>query len=274
MLETGKQHVHVLKSLIVRLNHCGHRAPLSWVLHLTSWSNCRKWSLAMAGSFKRRRQERLLGEKQNKNKTKQKQAKTKKRQKFPLIWRLSVGRWADSFIKDGLCYVTAFCPFVADGQGCDDMAWSGPRQVRLGFAGGGSRRAMTRCIFWPSARRGVKKYCRSCAICQRTTPQGRVPSVPLQLMPSIEETIQRHRHWSGGSIQVCSVWQAPMHSYDHWRSWGYIPLKQIDIVTVAEALFSVFAREGVPHGDFVWSRFSVHVWSHAARDFQSAFGDA
>lgn len=69
----------------------------------------------MAGSFKRRRQECLLGEKRNKSEQKNKETAT-------VSVDLKVVGWADSFIKDGLCYVTAFCPFVADGQGCDDMA--------------------------------------------------------------------------------------------------------------------------------------------------------
>ena len=53
-------------------------------------------------------------------KTKQKRAKNKETATVSVD--LKVVGWADSFIKDGLCYVTAFCPFVADGQGCDDMA--------------------------------------------------------------------------------------------------------------------------------------------------------
>ena len=32
-------------------------------------------------------------------------------------------------------------------------------------------------FYWPGLQRDVNLYCRSCDLCQRTTPKGRVPHV-------------------------------------------------------------------------------------------------
>jgi len=34
-------------------------------------------------------------------------------------------------------------------------------------------------FFWPGIHRDIQRYCRSCDICQRTSPKGRVSKVPL-----------------------------------------------------------------------------------------------
>ena len=42
------------------------------------------------------------------------------------------------------------------------------------------------CFFWPGIHADVTRFCRSCDICQRTVPKGRVPKVPLGRMPVID----------------------------------------------------------------------------------------
>ena len=44
---------------------------------------------------------------------------------------------------------------------------------------------------WPGVQADIRRFCRSCDICQRTIPKGRVPAVPLGQMPIISEPFQR-----------------------------------------------------------------------------------
>ena len=46
-------------------------------------------------------------------------------------------------------------------------------------------------FFWPGITGDVTRYCRSCGVCQRTIPKGRVPKAPLQRMPIIDIPFQR-----------------------------------------------------------------------------------
>ena len=39
---------------------------------------------------------------------------------------------------------------------------------------------------WPGLDRDVRKYCRSCSVCQKTVPKGRVSTLPLGKMPIID----------------------------------------------------------------------------------------
>ena len=41
-------------------------------------------------------------------------------------------------------------------------------------------------FYWPGIHKDVTLYCRSCDICQRTLPKGKVPSAPLGKMPMID----------------------------------------------------------------------------------------
>jgi len=43
-------------------------------------------------------------------------------------------------------------------------------------------------FWWPGFGAEVTRFCRSCHICQRTIAKGRVPSVPLAMIP-----INNHR---------------------------------------------------------------------------------
>jgi len=46
-------------------------------------------------------------------------------------------------------------------------------------------------FFWPGVHGDVTRYCRSCDICQRTVPKGRVPATPLGKMPLIDVPFKR-----------------------------------------------------------------------------------
>lgn len=116
----------------------------------------------------------------------------------------------------------------------------------------GVRRTLKRIrmsFFWPGMCMDVTRYCRSCDICQRTLPKGRIPCAPLQKMPVISEPMKRIATDLIGPIFPAS---SSGHKYVltivdvATRFPEAIPLKKIDTVTVAEALFEVFARMGCP----------------------------
>ena len=46
-------------------------------------------------------------------------------------------------------------------------------------------------FFWPGIANGIKRFCQSCDICQRTTAKGRNTRAPLGSMPIIDTPFQR-----------------------------------------------------------------------------------
>ena len=104
-------------------------------------------------------------------------------------------------------------------------------------------------FFWPGITADITRYCRSCDVCQRTVPKGRVTKVPLGSMPLIEVPFDR--------IAVDIV--GPIHPMTESRNRYIltiidyatrypeaIPLPSIEAERVAEALVGVFTRVGVP----------------------------
>ena len=58
----------------------------------------------------------------------------------------------------------------------------------------GVKKAVDRVLtefHWPGVQADIRRFCRSCDICQRTIPKGRVPAVPLGQMPIISEPFRR-----------------------------------------------------------------------------------
>src|SRR5260221_2407879 len=104
-------------------------------------------------------------------------------------------------------------------------------------------------FFWPGMGAEVKRFCKSCDICQRTIPKGRVTKVPLGSMPLIDTPFSRVVIDLVGPI-------FPASGRGHrWiltvvdtatRYPEAVALKHIDTITVAEALMGIFSRVGVP----------------------------
>ena len=104
-------------------------------------------------------------------------------------------------------------------------------------------------FWWPGIGRDVQHYCRTCEICQKCSPKGRTQDVPLSQMPRIEIPFQRV------AIDIVGPF-SPLSEEKHrylltivdiaTRFPEAVPLKSIDSVSVAEALFSVFCRLGFP----------------------------
>ncbi|KAK7091587.1 hypothetical protein V1264_009251 [Littorina saxatilis] len=104
-------------------------------------------------------------------------------------------------------------------------------------------------FYWPRLHADVTRFCRSCDICQKTIPRGRVPKVPLQKMPLIDRPFKRV------AIDLIGEIKPPSEAGHRWvltlvdyatRYPEAVPLKKIDTETVAEALVDIFSRIGVP----------------------------
>lgn len=104
-------------------------------------------------------------------------------------------------------------------------------------------------FFWPSMQSEIKRYVRSCDICQRTIPKGKVGRAPLGRMPTIETPFQRvavdligpiaPRAGSGNRYILTMVDMATRYP-------DAVAMKSIGAQEVAEALMEMFTRYGVP----------------------------
>ena len=105
-------------------------------------------------------------------------------------------------------------------------------------------------FFWPGATADIQRYCRSCYICQKVTPKGKIKPAPLDKMPVISEPFSRVAIDLIGPFSPASK---RGHKYiltliDYATRYPEaVPLKSIDTVTVAEALMDIFSRVGVPY---------------------------
>lgn len=95
----------------------------------------------------------------------------------------------------------------------------------------------------------VRIHCEPCDLCQKSIPKGKVPPVPLDFMPRIDEPFKRVAIDLVGPISPPSD---EKHQYIltlvdvATRYPEAIPLKKIDSVSIAEELFKVFSRMGIP----------------------------
>lgn len=95
----------------------------------------------------------------------------------------------------------------------------------------------------------IRAHCRSCDKCQRFSQRGRVRPVPLQPMPFVTEPFPRVAIDLVGSLSLSS---SEGHKYILTLidfSTGFpevLPLKDIDSISVAEALLTIFSRVGIP----------------------------
>ena len=108
---------------------------------------------------------------------------------------------------------------------------------------------VTCSFYWPGIQADIKRYIRSCDICQRTFPKGKVRKVPLNSMPIIDTPFQRVAVDIVGPITpVTSKGNRYILTIVDYatRYPEAIPLRNIETPTVAEALVEVFSRVGVP----------------------------
>ena len=116
----------------------------------------------------------------------------------------------------------------------------------------GTQRTLDRVLsafYWPGVTADVKRFCRSCDICQRTIPKGRVGKVPLQTMPLIDEPFKRVAVDLIGPLFPATErgnrYILTLVDYAT-RYPEAVALSGIETERVAEALVDIFSRIGVP----------------------------
>ena len=104
-------------------------------------------------------------------------------------------------------------------------------------------------FYWPGIQGDMTQYYNSCDVCQKTVNKGSVSKVPLEKMPFIDKPFNR--------VVINLVGPVGPPGEDSHRyiltlvdfATRYpeaVPRKNIDTVTVAEALVDIFSRLGVP----------------------------
>lgn len=104
-------------------------------------------------------------------------------------------------------------------------------------------------LYWPGVQADIRRFCKSCDICQKTTPKGRITNVPLGQMPIIEVPFRRI------AVDLVGPIQPATSKGDRYiltvvdfatRYPEAVALKGIETERVAEALVNVFCTVGVP----------------------------
>lgn len=104
-------------------------------------------------------------------------------------------------------------------------------------------------FYWPGMCKDIRRYVASCATCQRTVPKGSVRRVPLEKMPLVDVPFRQVAVDLVGPIRPSSN---RGHSYilvqvDYATRYPEAtPLKKIDTATIAEALWEMWTRVGIP----------------------------
>ena len=105
-------------------------------------------------------------------------------------------------------------------------------------------------FYWPGVQGDISRYCRSCDLCQKTFPKGKVPKIPIGKMPIIDTPFSRV------AIDLVGPIDPPTSSGKRFiltvvdyatRYPEAVALKRIDTETVSEALLEIFCRIGLPH---------------------------
>lgn len=137
----------------------------------------------------------------------------------------------------------------------------------------GSKRTADRVMsnfYWPGIQADIKRYCRSCDICQRTVPKGRVTKVPLGSTPLIDQPFDRIAIDLVGPISPCSN---RGHRYilvivDYASRYPEaVPMKSIEAEKVAEELLNIYTRVGFPKEVLTdqGSQFTANVTKEISR---------
>ena len=108
---------------------------------------------------------------------------------------------------------------------------------------------ITSSFHWPGIISDITRFCRSCDVCQRTVPKGKVSKVHLGTMPLIDEPFKRIAVDLIGPV-------APVSENGNryiltvvdfaTRYPEAVALPKIETERVAEALLDTFSRVGFP----------------------------
>ena len=104
-------------------------------------------------------------------------------------------------------------------------------------------------FYWPGMCSDIRRYCQSCDQCQKVTPRGRVAKVPLGRLPLMDLPFQRVAVDLVGPMIPASDrgnrFILVMVDYAT-RYPEAVPLRSIDTEHVAEALWEMWSRLGIP----------------------------
>ena len=104
-------------------------------------------------------------------------------------------------------------------------------------------------FFWPTVRKDVQQYCKTCDICQKTIPKGKISQLPLGKMPIIDTLFSRV------AIDIVGPISPPSDKgnrfiltvVDYATCYPEaMALRTIDTENVAEALIEIYSRVGIP----------------------------
>lgn len=104
-------------------------------------------------------------------------------------------------------------------------------------------------FYWPGIASDIRRWIRSCDVCQKTCDRGRVKPAPLHPLPVITTPFEKvgvdivgpiHPRASDGSRYILTL-------VDFGTRWPEaVALKNIETTTVAEAMLEIFCRVGIP----------------------------
>ena len=161
---------------------------------------------------------------------------------------------------DGLIYRVCIQSKVKTDVGCKQLVVPEKHRMKVLnlahdsiFSGHFSHRKtedkVFRMFYWPGAGSDIVCHCRSCVVCQKVSPKGKVSKVPMKQIPVISEPFSRVAIDLVGPIIPASD---RGHRYvltliDYaTRFPEAVPLKSIDTLTIAKCLVEIFSRVGVP----------------------------
>ena len=104
-------------------------------------------------------------------------------------------------------------------------------------------------FYWPGMSPDTRRFVASCDACQRTVPRGSIRKVALEKMPRVDVPFERVAIDLIGPIHPPSDrgHRFVLVAVDYATRYPEaIPLKKIDAVTVAEALWQMWTRVGIP----------------------------
>ncbi|KAK7108403.1 uncharacterized protein [Littorina saxatilis] len=115
----------------------------------------------------------------------------------------------------------------------------------------GSRRTRDRVwnsFYWPGMGGDIRRYVQSCDACQRALPKGKIPKAPLGKMPLLDEPFRRIAVDIVGPLTISERKNRYiLVAVDYATRYPEAtPLPSIEAERVAEALWQMYTRVGVP----------------------------
>ena len=104
-------------------------------------------------------------------------------------------------------------------------------------------------FYWPGMSADITRYCISCERCQKITPKGRVAKVPLEKMPIPDNPFDKVAVDLIGPFKPVSDagFRYVLCMVDYTTRYPEaVPLKNVEAATVAEALWVMWTRLGIP----------------------------